>query len=186
MQAKTPVKGNLLVSQPSIIGDISFSRSVVLLTEYDSKGVVGFILNKPLNYTLNEILPEIDINLPVYQGGPVDMDNLYFLHTAPELIPNSHLISDNIYWGGDFQVVNQLFKDNLITGEQIKFFLGYAGWEQDQLANEIEQHSWVLRENRLQEDLLQFEESKLGKDEMRDLGGNYEIWSNAPENPSFN
>ena len=59
MKALAPNRGKLLVSEPSIIGDASFSRSVVLLTEYNNEGIVGFIINKPLDYTLNQLIPEI-------------------------------------------------------------------------------------------------------------------------------
>lgn len=179
-------KGSLLVSEPNIIGDESFSRSVVLLTEYDENGIVGFILNKPLQFTLNDLVPEIELELPVFQGGPVEMDNLYFLHSIPDLIPNSHLIADNIYWGGDFQRVHQLISENKITGDEIKFFLGYSGWHKDQLLQEIKERSWVIKPNTSSELILSDEIHGLWKKEMLELGGSYELWSNAPENPSYN
>ena len=50
MTTKKPTKGVLLVAEPSIIGDISFNRSIVLLAEYNKNGSVGFILNKPLEF----------------------------------------------------------------------------------------------------------------------------------------
>ena len=65
-----PTKGVLLVAEPSIIGDVSFNRSIVLLAEYNDEGSVGFILNKPLEYTLSDFIPEINSKLPVYNGGP--------------------------------------------------------------------------------------------------------------------
>ena len=57
MTSLKPVKGYLLVAEPSIIGDISFNRSVVLLAEYNENGSVGFILNKPLPYSINDFIP---------------------------------------------------------------------------------------------------------------------------------
>ena len=72
-----PTKGVLLVAEPSIIGDVSFNRSVVLLAEYNESGSVGFILNKPLEYRLKDFIPEVSSNLKVYNGGPVEQDNLY-------------------------------------------------------------------------------------------------------------
>lgn len=186
MELKAPVKGTLLVSEPSIIGDASFSRSVIFLTEFDQNGAVGFILNKPMDCTMDEIIPEFDIPLTVYQGGPVEMDNLYFLHRVPHLIPDSHLISNGIYWGGDFKEVCSLFKEEKITSDDIKFFLGYSGWDQEQLNEEIDNHSWVLKNNQLDDELLSSNIHDLWKREMINLGGEYEIWSNAPENPSLN
>lgn len=186
MESQVLQKGDLLISEPNIIGDESFSRSVVLLTEYSEDGVVGFILNKPLEYTLKDLIPEIEIDIPVYQGGPVEMDNLYFLHSIPNLIPNSHLIVDDIYWGGDFHKVHELIQDEVITGDGIKFFLGYSGWHKDQLSQEIKANSWIIKEKTCAEFVLSEEIKDLWKNEMIELGGNYKLWSNAPENPSYN
>ena len=55
-----PDKGVLLVAEPSIIGDVSFNRSVVLLAEHNEEGSVGFILNKPLKYNLKDFIPEVN------------------------------------------------------------------------------------------------------------------------------
>ncbi len=96
----TPTKGALLIAEPSIIGDASFNRSVVLLAEHNDEGSVGFILNKPLKHRLKDFVPEVNSNLRVYNGGPVEQDNLYFIHRVPELIPDSIEISNGIYWGG--------------------------------------------------------------------------------------
>jgi putative transcriptional regulator len=52
-----------------------------------------FIINKPLKYTINDLLPEINASFKIYNGGPVEQDNLYFIHNIPELIPNSIEIS---------------------------------------------------------------------------------------------
>lgn len=186
MPHKKIKKGSLLISEPNIIGDESFSRSIVLLTEYTDKGVIGFILNKPIAYTLNELIPELESELPVYQGGPVDMDNLYFLHSIPELIPDSILIEDDIYWGGDFNTVYELIKKDQIKDADIKFFLGYSGWHKEQLDQEIKENSWVVKSNSTKDFILNEDIKDLWKKEMLELGGSYKLWSNAPENPSYN
>ena len=186
MEKLIPYKGKLLVSEPHIIGDDSFSRSVVLITEYNNDGVVGFILNKPLQYTLDQLIPEINLELEVFQGGPVDQENLYFLHNIPHLIPGSHLIDDEIYWGGDFGAVSALIKTGQITGKEIRFFLGYSGWELDQLENELEGNSWIVCDNKDQKELLTLKTRDIWKNHMKTLGGSYQIWSNAPDNPQYN
>jgi putative transcriptional regulator len=56
-------KGQLLIAEPSISGDLSFNRSVILLADHDEEGSVGFIINKPLKYTINDLLPEINASL---------------------------------------------------------------------------------------------------------------------------
>src|SRR6476620_10142208 len=86
-------KGHLLIAEPSIIGDLSFNRSVVLLAEHNQNGSIGFILNKPLKYTIQDLVPDINADYKIFNGGPVEQDSLYFIHNVPELIPGSIEIS---------------------------------------------------------------------------------------------
>ena len=91
--------GDLLIADPSLALDYHFSRSVILLSEVRESDCIGFVLNKPLHYRLNDLIPELNSDFVVYSGGPVETDNLYFVHSLPEVIPNSTSIKDNIYWG---------------------------------------------------------------------------------------
>ena len=186
MTTLEPRKGVLLVAEPSIIGDVSFNRSVVLLADYNESGAVGFILNKPLEYKLNDFIPEIDNNLTVYNGGPVEQDNLYFIHRVPELIPDSIEISNGIFWGGDFNEIISLLNEDKLKDSEIRFFLGYSGWSNDQLEQELEVNSWVVIQNKYKNEILGKTNSNFWKEKMIEFGGDYIIWSNAPEDPNFN
>lgn len=182
-----PKKGHLLIAEPSIIGDISFNRSVILLAEHTDSGSIGFILNKPLEFSLKDLVPELDFDFKVYNGGPVEQDNLYFIHKAPDLIPNSVEISEGIYWGGDFLTVCKLINESQITPKDIRFFLGYSGWEPNQLFNELHENSWIVIKNESKNAIIeQSYNSSFWKEKMMELGGDYIIWSNAPENPTLN
>jgi len=181
-----PKKGYLLFAEPSIIGDISFNRSVILLADYSEEGSIGFILNKPLDYTLNDLVPITHAQFKVYNGGPVEQDNLYFIHKIPDLIPESIEISLGIYWGGDFDTVIELINNGQVTEDDIRFFLGYSGWEPNQLEKELQANSWIVTENEYKSDLIGKSEDHFWKEKMLELGGDYSIWSNAPENPSYN
>ena len=181
-----PNKGVLLIAEPSIIGDVSFNRSVVLLAEHSDTGSVGFILNKESDYTIDELIPEIEKSMLVYKGGPVEEDNLYFIHKIPELVPNSIEISNGIYWAGDFTVISKLIQDDKIGEDDIRFFLGYSGWESQQLMDELSSNAWVVVENEDANEIISKKSASFWKDKMTQLGGEYLIWSNAPENPSNN
>ncbi len=181
-----PTKGVLLVAEPSIIGDVSFNRSVVLLAEHNENGSVGFILNKPLEYTLQDFIPEVTSQLTVYNGGPVEQDNLYFIHRVPELVPDSVEISNGIYWGGDFDAILDLLKTDQLNKDQIRFFLGYSGWASEQLDQELEVHSWVVIPNQYKNDIIGKSNDDFWKEKMIEFGGDYLLWSNAPENPNYN
>lgn len=186
MTTLEPKKGVLLVAEPSIIGDVSFNRSIVLLAEYNDDGAVGFILNKPLKYKLNDFIPGIDNDFTVYNGGPVEQDNLYFIHRVPELISDSIEISNGIYWGGDFNEIINLLKEDKLNESEIRFFLGYSGWSNNQLDQELEVSSWVVIKNNYKNEILGKSNSNFWKEKMIEFGGDYLIWSNAPENPNFN
>ena len=181
-----PKKGHLLIAEPSILGDVSFNRSVILLADHNDEGSVGFILNKPLNYTINDLLPEIEIPLKVYNGGPVEQDNLYFIHKIPELIPESVEISNGVFWGGDFTNVIKLINNGELNEKNIRFFLGYSGWNTNQLSTELMSNSWIVTENVYKNEIIEKSDISFWKEKMLEFGGDYSIWSNAPENPSFN
>lgn len=181
-----PSKGMLLIAEPSIIGDVSFTQSVILVADHNEAGSVGFILNKDLGLSLKDLLPEIKRDFKVYNGGPVEQDNLYFIHKIPELIPNSIEIANGIFWGGNFETVQSLIERDLITENEIKFFLGYSGWDSEQLSEELNSNNWIVVENEPQKNIIGNTDKTFWKEKMQELGGNYLIWSNAPENPSYN
>jgi putative transcriptional regulator len=179
-------KGQLLIAEPSIIGDLSFNRSVILLADHNEEGSVGFILNKPLEYTINDLIPEIEAAFKIYNGGPVEQDNLYFIHTIPELITDSVEISNGIFWGGDFELTKSLINNGKINKEDIRFFLGYTGWSTNQLEEEHLLNSWIISKNNYKSSILSKSSKQFWKEKIIELGGEYIIWSNAPENPILN
>jgi len=186
MLTNLPKKGHLLVAEPSTLVDDSFNRSVVLLAEHNQDGSVGFILNKPLSYTINDLLPEIEASYIIYNGGPVEQDNLYFLHNIPEIIPNSLEISNGIFWGGDFETTKNLINTGKINKNNIRFFLGYSGWSVNQLQMELQDNAWIVTENTLKQDILSKSSNQFWKDKIVEQGGEYILFSNSPENPMLN
>ena len=179
-------KGKILIAEPSIIGDISFNRSIILIVEHGNDGSIGFILNKPMNLNISDLIPEIKSNLKIYNGGPVQQDNLYFVHKISDLIPESIMISDGLYWSGNFEHVIKLIKKGEINQNDIRFFLGYSGWDSSQLNEELNSNTWILSENNHNKNIIKVVDENFWKNKMLDLGGEYILWSNAPEHPSFN
>lgn len=178
--------GKFLIATPTIIGDYNFQRSCVLLVDVKKSETVGFILNKPLEYTLDDLMDTVTIPYPVYYGGPVEPDNLFFIHSMGSLIPNSIHLRDNLYWSGDFEAVLDLIESGQLAQDQIRFFLGYSGWSEGQLESEIQEDSWVISDYIIPEDWMVQPSEDFWKNQMRALGGNYLLWSNAPENPMSN
>lgn len=179
-------KGQLLIAEPSIIGDLSFNRSVILLAEHNEEGSVGFILNKPFSFSVNNLLPEINASFKIYNGGPVEQDNLYFIHNVPKLITDSIEISNGIFWGGDFELTKELINEGKINKNNIRFFLGYTGWDANQLEDEMQTNSWIISKNIYENKIISKSSTHFWKEKILELGGDYLIWSNAPENPILN
>ena len=179
-------KGKILIAEPSIIGDTSFNRSIILLVEHGISGSIGFILNKPMNLNISDLIPEIESNFKIYNGGPVQQDNLYFIHKISDLIPESIMISEGLYWSGNFEYVLKLIKKGEINKNDIRFFLGYSGWDSNQLNNELNNNTWILAENSHNKNIITAVDEVFWKNKMLDLGGEYSLWSNAPEYPSHN
>ena len=185
MSLLVPQKGRLLIAEPSILNDDSFNRSIILLTEHNEKSSVGFILNRPLKITIKDIIPEIDCNFTVYQGGPVEQDNLYFVHRVPDLIPNSLEVSEGIFWGGNFESLKELLSTQQLNGDDIRFFLGYSGWGSHQLEEELRGSSWFVSENDFS-NIFNVDNESLWKNKLLQKGGEYKIWANAPSDIHLN
>tara|TARA_B100000795_G_scaffold228694_1_gene185462 strand:- start:46 stop:603 length:558 start_codon:yes stop_codon:yes gene_type:complete len=180
-----PMKGRLLIAEPAILNDSSFNRSIILITEHTDHNTVGFILNRPLDYTLQDLLPEIESDFVIYQGGPVEQDNLYFVHKAPDLIPDSIEVDNGIFWGGNFESLKNLLNNGAIKETDIRFFLGYSGWGKNQLNDELNLNSWFISENDIN-NIFSKEDESLWKNKILQKGGDYKIWANAPSDINLN
>ncbi len=179
-----PQQGRILISEP-LLSDAYFKRSVILITEHSDQGAVGFVLNKPIEIPLNEILADFpDFEAEVYVGGPVAKDTVHFLHTLGNLVPDSVHVIDNIYWGGDFDVLKELIGEGMVKKDQVRFFLGYSGWSPNQLEDEIAENAWIVAE--VDPKKLMFADKNIWKKTLENLGKKYKIWSNFPENPAMN
>jgi putative transcriptional regulator len=185
MSKLQPQKGRLLVAAPSILNDNSFNRAIILLTEHTATSSIGFILNKPLEYIIKDLLPEIDCSFNIYQGGPVEQDNLYFVHTIPHLLDNSIEVANGVFWGGDFKQLQELLNKGALKESDIRFFLGYSGWDKNQLTDELTENSWFVAENDF-ENIFSNEEENLWRNKLLQKGGDYKLWVNAPDDFNLN
>lgn len=179
-----PAPGRLLVSEPSL-NDNYFSNAVVLLAEHNKDGTFGLIINKPSDIRLSEVTQEYDTFDPLlFFGGPVQVDSLYFIHRIRD-IPGSLQLIDGLYWGGDVDEIKKLMKAGKLTGNDIRFFIGYAGWAPSQLDRELGENSWLVLETDIRQ-LFSPNSSQLWRDIVTSLGEEIAIWVNYPENPQMN
>jgi putative transcriptional regulator len=180
-----PQAGRVLISEP-FLRDLYFKRTVVLLAEHNKDGTVGFVLNKPVDVPFSDVVKDFpDIEAGLFIGGPVSTNSLHYIHTIGEIIPQSVEVMKGIYWGGEFDVIKNMLKNRQIDQSQIRFFLGYSGWQPDQLEDELSENSWVVSE--LPTNIIMAQgEQDIWKEALSRVGGKYRLWKNFPENPNFN
>jgi len=178
--------GDILISEP-FLGDFYFSRSVILLIDHNEKeGSLGLIINKKLSLPLNEVIhdfPRFDGDL--YLGGPVATDSIFFFHTLGVMIPDSTEILKGIYWSGNVNAVKALIREGLITKHDIRFFIGYSGWEQGQLREELLRNSWIVGSlpSKL---ILNTRPTEMWDSFTQFMGKRYQLWNKFPVNPRDN
>ncbi|HEX2535700.1 MAG TPA: YqgE/AlgH family protein [Chitinophagaceae bacterium] len=180
-----PGSGVLLIADP-FLKDPNFMRTVVFLTEHRDEGTIGFVLNRQYENTLDELLPEIEGHkLPVYYGGPVQMNTVHFLHRYPEEIPGGIEVMKGVYWGGDFDSVVELINKGKIDAEGIRFFIGYSGWSPGQLQGELDEKTWLTVEA-TRKLIFHPNAEEIWRDALKHLGGEYEMMINFPIDPQLN
>ena len=181
-----PEKGTLLISEPFMM-DPHFKRSVVLLTEHNLEGTVGYVLNHKSDFLLKDVISDCwDADMQIYLGGPVATDTLHFIHQCPDKIPGGVELGHGLFWGGDFETLKLQINNYNISREEIRFFIGYSGWSEEQLDDELANNSWIVS-NKFNPDMI-FEESdsNLWKEAIVNLGVRYAHIANFPEDPAMN
>lgn len=181
-----PKQGKVLISEP-FLNDMYFKRSVVFLTEHTKEGSVGFVLNKPVNLKLNEVLQDFPfLRAEVSLGGPVNTNSVHYIHTYGDIIPESVEVLKGLYWGGDFNYIKKIIDNNGFNPEKIRFFLGYSGWASGQLQDELSENSWIVTDIDANTIMKTDDKDNIWKQTLTKMGKKFTIWANSPSNPSLN
>lgn len=177
--------GILLIADP-FLKDPNFLRTVVFMCEHKEEGSFGFVLNRKYENTLDELIPELEGHkVPVYYGGPVQKDTIHFLHQYPAEIPGGVEVIKGVYWGGDFPAILELIKSGKLDYKKIRFYIGYSGWNDGQLQNEMDEKTW-LTVAATRKIIFHPDYKETWKDALRQLGGEYEMMINFPIDPQLN
>lgn len=181
----TPKQGSLLLSEPFML-DPNFERSVILLCEHNPDGTIGLILNQRSQLVLSDVMDMDAPDFPLYIGGPVQSNAVFFLHRAFDKLQEGTPISNDIYWGGDFDKAILMMNEGIISSDEIKFFLGYSGWTEGQLKAEIDQNSWAVHNKYSTELTFITDGEDLWKQALISLGPKYAHVANFPKSPNLN
>lgn len=141
-QTGDSANGIFLVASPALL-DPNFHHSVVLVTQLPDGGSIGFMVNRPGERSLAQILPDNTLlkrfTEPIYLGGPVEAAGLFAMFRAKAGPPGALRVLGDVYFAMDPAVVEQLLH---APPERVRFFNGYAGWAPGQLALELERGGW--------------------------------------------
>jgi putative transcriptional regulator len=183
---KKPQNGSILISEP-YLGDPNFERTVVLICSHvEDEGTFGLVLNRMSNLKLSDVVDiyndQFEAELGI--GGPVQYNTLHYVHQISDLAQAVQL-SDDLYWGGDFESLRQMIAAGDVTTDDIRFFLGYSGWTPGQLQEEIDKNVWIVNNNATNK-LFNLDADTLWRGILRQMGGKYKVLSNYPVDPRLN
>ena len=136
--------GIFLVASPAL-RDPNFRHSVILVTQMADGSSVGFIVNRPGERSLAQILPDNTVlkrfTEPLYLGGPVEAAGLFAVFRARANPPGGLRVLGDVYFALEPAVVEKLLH---APPQRVRFFNGYAGWARGQLAAEVESGGWYV------------------------------------------
>ena len=179
------MQGQLLIAHP-LLHDGFFSRSVVYLSNHNSEGAVGFCLNFKTQFMLRDVRPQIrNGNFPIYEGGPVAKNQLFFLHTLGKEIGDSFHVGHNLYVGGEFSELLHLIEHGRVKSYDVRFFAGYSGWSEGQLENEIRDRHWLIN-NPGDSSFFSQNTDTLWGQQLAEIKDSYSIFANFGSDPSMN
>ncbi|MGX9985001.1 YqgE/AlgH family protein [Chryseobacterium sp. POL2] len=177
-------KGKLLISTPDASGDI-FSRSVVLMVQHDRHGGFGLILNKKNKMMSDRLLDIFGFEVEVYDGGPVEREKIFFIIKGEPITEKHSLINDDFYLTEDIEKVVAAIVDEKLNLSDVKVFAGYSGWAAMQLETEIRSKYWTVVDV-YNLDYTFPNDRGLWRDIMQNLGGDFLIFANSPDDVTMN
>ncbi len=181
-----PKRGDFLISEP-FLPDPNFERTVILVCEHNEEGTFGLVLNKVTDLTLNDVMEE-DFSFlgKLNVGGPVEHNTLHFLHRLDRPIEGSVQIAKDLYWSGSFEEIRILIETGNIEENDIRFFVGYSGWSEGQLREELDRQSWFVKSGASSAQVFDLDADRLWKSILKEMGGKYKVFSNYPADPRLN
>ncbi len=177
------LKGHLLIAGPALV-DPNFRRAVVLVGEHSAEGALGVILNRALEATVEETVPELSVLVDgvevIHDGGPVQPSAIVVLADFVEPERAGALVLDSVGF-----LPSEVDRDTLGELRRARVFAGYAGWGPGQLDGELAEGSWIV-EPALPDDVFTADPDQLWSDVLRRKGGPFGVLALMPPDPSLN
>jgi len=144
---------HFIIAMPSL-NDPNFEQSVSYICEHNNEGAMGVVINRPTNLTFAELCEQLDIeitdndaaNYPIYEGGPVEVDRGFILHTPIGDWESTLEVTKDIGLTMSQDIIEAIANGYSSDNNPPKHFiiaLGYAGWSEDQIEDEIAANTWL-------------------------------------------
>ena len=141
---RDPKAGIYLNSTAALNGSF-FEHTTILIVQHNEEGSLGFVTNKSFGKSLHELIEFNHVKpYPLMDGGPVDREHLFVLHSRPDLIKGGEQIPNGLYLGGNMEQVIDAINTGAATQQEIQVFIGYCGWDPGELEAELEEGSWTF------------------------------------------
>jgi putative transcriptional regulator len=179
----TNLQGQLLISAGGLF-DANFRQTVVLIGAHDARGAVGVILNRPLDFTVQDAIPTLAALVrsgeAVYEGGPIETNQAVVLVEAV----NEALLNVPVFGSVGF-VTGDVPLEVGTAVRRARVFLGHAGWGPDQLEDELAAGAWVV-ESALVEDVFTTAPRTLWRRLLERKGPPFDAAARIPFDPRVN
>ncbi len=147
-QAAVPLKGGFLIAMPAL-NDPNFSRTVVCVCEFSSEGALGMIINRLYTaFSARDLFEELSIDYhqkvgaqPVYNGGPVNMGDVFVLHGPPFDWAGCHRVNSWLGLTNTRDVLEAIGRE--AGPASFLILLGCSGWGGGQLETELKANFWL-------------------------------------------
>ncbi|MFQ5355994.1 MAG: YqgE/AlgH family protein [Mariprofundaceae bacterium] len=141
------LRGQFLLAMPSMI-DKNFHHGVVLICHHDDEGCMGFLVNRPHNISVGSVLGDMKLrgdhllDIPTYEGGPVEPFRGFVIHDGELRYESTLSITPGIQLTTSRDVLEDVASGN--GPDSFILALGYAGWSEGQLEQEINRNDWLI------------------------------------------
>lgn len=139
------IKAGIYIKSTEALNGTFFEHTTILIVKHNDEESLGFVTNIPFQKSLHEL---IEFNqskpFPLMDGGPVNREHLFVLHKRPDLIDGGEQVTNDLYLGGNMEQVIEAINNGGANNQEIQIFIGYCGWDAQELEAEIEEGSWML------------------------------------------
>ncbi len=179
-------QGYVLVSRFDL-ADPNFRETVIFLVDHNTEGAFGFVVNRALDLSINEILPQLTgvraIQDRVYMGGPVQREYIMALHNGNGLTTGTEIIP-GVFFEPVFENLFPVFM-NGDNDAKILTFSGYSGWGPGQLETEIDMETWIVLP--CDKELIFSENPKQSwREALKAKGGIFRVFAETTLDPDLN